>query len=112
MRPILALFLLTIPLLSTSNDHNSDSIINNLKFKIQNSQSDTAKAKLLVELSEHLYLSNPDTMITLCQKAIEIIDNSLPQAKHRKKFLSWIQKPVRWIILGLFIMILEKLAKR
>ncbi|MBL4715670.1 MAG: tetratricopeptide repeat protein, partial [Bacteroidia bacterium] len=56
-----------------------------LKSAYQNAAHDTTKAKLLLALSEHIYLSNPDTVIPLCQKAIEIIDENLPHANHQEK---------------------------
>ncbi|MBL4715958.1 MAG: tetratricopeptide repeat protein [Bacteroidia bacterium] len=54
------------------------STIDSLKTAYQNATHDTTKAKLLVELSEHIYLLNPDSVIPFCQRAIEIIEINLP----------------------------------
>ncbi|MBL4715067.1 MAG: tetratricopeptide repeat protein, partial [Bacteroidia bacterium] len=60
--------------------------VDSLNKELQNPDlPNTTKAKILVEITELLYLQYPDTMIPLCQKAIEIVDKNLPHANPQEK---------------------------
>ncbi|PCH67166.1 MAG: hypothetical protein COC01_06460 [Bacteroidetes bacterium] len=79
---------LIIALLVISHSHifaQTDSTVVNLRYRIENAKHDTTKAKLLVELTDHIYLYNPDTVIPLCEKAIDLIDESLPHANPQEE---------------------------
>jgi len=58
-------------------DDNSKPQLDSLKTAFNNAKHDTTKARLLVELSDVLYFSNPDTVIPLCKQALEFIDKNL-----------------------------------
>ena len=60
-------------------------IIDSLKSAYQTASHYTTKAKLLVELSELLYLQYEDTILPLCQKAIKIVNENIPQANPEEK---------------------------
>ncbi|PCH69325.1 MAG: hypothetical protein COC01_01575 [Bacteroidetes bacterium] len=59
--------------------------VDSLKSAYKVAEQDTTKAKLLVELSENIYLLNADSVIPLCQRAIEIIDKNFPNASPQKE---------------------------
>jgi tetratricopeptide (TPR) repeat protein len=62
-----------------------------LQKEFNNAKHDTSRAQAYVAVSEVLYLSKPDTVIPLCQKAIELCDKNLPTANATEKraFLSY-----------------------
>ncbi|PCH66539.1 MAG: hypothetical protein COC01_07775 [Bacteroidetes bacterium] len=66
--------------LSHTSIYAQTSKVDSLKSAYEVAEHDTTRAKLLLELSEHIYLSNSDTIIPLCLKAIEVIDRALPDA--------------------------------
>lgn len=51
--------------------------VDTLAVQFKNAINDTARASVLVQLSEILYLSKPDTVIPLCNRAIEICNKNL-----------------------------------
>ncbi|MBL4716719.1 MAG: tetratricopeptide repeat protein [Bacteroidia bacterium] len=79
------LFLFFVILLVTKVGFANQSKVDSLWEDYRNAEHDTTKAKILVEITEHLYLQYPDTMISLCQKAIKIIDQGLPYANIEEK---------------------------
>jgi tetratricopeptide (TPR) repeat protein len=82
-RSFLVFFLLS--LFAEAQDRNMDSILSDFK----GAKHDTSRAAAYVEFSEILYLSKPDTVIPLCQKAIELCDKNIPKAgpAEKKAFL-------------------------
>ena len=58
----------------SQNEHQA--IIDSLNQVIQNSTNEVEKAQALVLLSDEYSLSNLDTMIVLCNEALEIVKNS------------------------------------
>ncbi len=46
---------------------------------------DTSVARAYVALTEKLYISNPDTLIPLCNKAIEIVERNLSSSNKQEK---------------------------
>jgi PAS domain S-box-containing protein len=59
--------------------------IDSLENILKTSTTDTTLAIAYVALSEELYLSDIDTVMPLCQKAIDIIDKSIPTANSAEK---------------------------
>lgn len=52
---------------------------------------DTSRAAAHIELSEQLYLENPDTVFPLCNKAIEIIEHGLAQNPTKREHTRLLQ---------------------
>ncbi len=63
--------------------------IDSLKQAFKSAKHDTTRAIILVDIGETLYVSNPDTMIIVCEQAISIINKNLSIAKgiEKKAFL-------------------------
>ena len=78
-------FIFFLILLVTKVGFADQSKVDSLWKEYRNAEHDTTKVKILVELTELIYLHNPDTVIPLCQKAIEIIDKNLPHANPQEE---------------------------
>ncbi|MBL4654340.1 MAG: tetratricopeptide repeat protein, partial [Bacteroidia bacterium] len=55
----------------------ANSHVDSLWEEYRTVEHDTTKAKILIELTDYIHIYNPDTVIPLCQKAIEIADKNL-----------------------------------
>ncbi|MBN4066038.1 tetratricopeptide repeat protein, partial [Candidatus Amoebophilus asiaticus] len=75
--------------------------IDSLKTEYQTAIHDTTKAKLLLELVEHIYLHSPDSVIPLCQEVIEIIDKNLFHANPQEEIFLLHNKAVALNNIGL-----------
>ncbi len=66
-----------------------DPLLDSLKKDFTKAKHDTTRADVYVQFSEILYLSNPDTVMPLCLKAIDLCDKNIPKASvtEKKKFL-------------------------
>ncbi len=75
------------PRLQLSEVHNPK--IDSLRQLLKTAQNDTLKAKIYTALTEELYVTNIDTVIPLCLKAIQIADAGLEKAAaaEKKSFL-------------------------
>lgn len=58
--------------------------LNKLQQELDRAEHDTARVRILVEMTEILYSTNPDTVIPICRKAIKIIDSGLPSANEKE----------------------------
>lgn len=63
--------------------------IDSLSLALKNATHDTTPASTLVALTEELFYSNQDTVIPLCEQAIQIVDkkNSITNEKEKRSFL-------------------------
>ena len=68
--------------------------IDSLQKVLQKAKHDTTRASVYLTLSEELYLSDIDTVLPLCFKAIQIADAGLNGANASENNLSYYPKPV------------------
>lgn len=66
-----------------------NSKVDSLSLALKNATHDTTRASTLVALTEELFYSNQDTVIPLCEKAIQIADknSAVTNAKEKRSFL-------------------------
>ncbi|PCH67891.1 MAG: hypothetical protein COC01_04800 [Bacteroidetes bacterium] len=64
--------LLGLAMLNSGFNSQQDSIIQNLKFKIQNSKEDTNHIKALLKIGKHLHYTAPDTALKHYEEALSI----------------------------------------
>jgi len=64
-------------------------VLDSLLKDFNSAKHDTTRADVYVQFSEILYLSNPDTVMPLCEKAIELCDKNITKANavEKRKFL-------------------------
>jgi tetratricopeptide (TPR) repeat protein len=88
---IIVLLLLAKPILAQHYTSSDQLAIDNLNQIIQNQKShDTALAKAYLDLSEILFIYNPDTVIPLCEQSMHIVKLAL-----RKNYNKTIEKQLR-----------------
>jgi len=58
--------------------------LDSLITAFNNATHDTTKARLLVELTDVLYVSDPDTVIPLCKRALEVIDKNIAASNNEE----------------------------
>lgn len=59
--------------------------VDSLNTVLRQSKHDTTTARAYVALTEYLYIPKPDTVIPLCQKALDIVAKDLPKANSQEK---------------------------
>ncbi len=59
--------------------------INSLNDALKNAKHDTTRSKILIDMTELLYLSKEDTVIPLCNEALLIIEKNLKNANQLEK---------------------------
>lgn len=59
--------------------------LDSLKITLKTAKHDTIRAAIYVALSDELYLSDPDTVIPLCKKALAIIENNTKRKNLKEK---------------------------
>ena len=91
---LLSCFLYSNAVISTpeyrlSEPQSFNSKVDSIRKVLLKAKADTTKAAAYVALTEELYLSNIDTVLPLCSKAIQIIDSKLAKANdiEKKSFL-------------------------
>ncbi len=85
---ILVLIISTTILSCTISAQNSR-VIDSLNAEIQHADHDSIEVRLLLELSEYIYLTNPDTTILICQHALKISSN-LNLASSKAECFGWL----------------------
>jgi len=74
------LFFCAIPILSFAQQNKVDSLVTLL----QKAKADTTRAKLIIQMTEVLYLSNPDTTMLLCNQVIEMAGKNIPNSNDKE----------------------------
>lgn len=59
--------------------------IDTLNLQLKTVKHDTIKVKIMLEMTEILYNTNPDTIIPICKSIIQIIDQNLVRANKQEK---------------------------
>ena len=56
--------------------------LDSLNLVLKNAKHDTTRVEVLIEISEFFYNSYPDTVISICNKAITMINNNISNANN------------------------------
>lgn len=81
----LKLIIVLVTCFSSFNLISQDRVLDSLNSIFKNSKNDTSRCKALISIADNIYYSNPDTVIPICRKVIEMVDLALIKAKSKEK---------------------------